>query len=97
MTGNTLIKLLMSFAFIVQGVFIVQSNPLIPMGALTGKPTRAEIHAILAKYKAAGINQYLVYPRSGCELEYLSNEYLDTLATVCEEAEKAGFFRHLAL
>ena len=91
MTGNTLIKLLMSFAFIVQGVFIVQSNPLIPMGALTGKPTRAEIHAILAKYKAAGINQYLVYPRSGCELEYLSNEYLDTLATVCEEAEKLDF------
>ncbi len=91
MTGNTLIKLLMSFALILQGAFVVNCNPLIPMGALTGKPTRQEIHSILAKYKSVGIDQYLVYPRSGCELDYMAAEYLDTLAAVCEEAEKLNF------
>ena len=91
MNSNTLIKLLMSFALIVQGVFTVNSNPLIPMGALTGKSNREQIRSILEKYQSVGIDQYLVYPRSGCELDYLSTEYLDTLAMICEEAEKLNF------
>jgi len=66
-------------------------NPLIPMGALTGRPSREQIRRILAKYREAGIEQYLIYPRSGCELEYLSEEYLDTVDAICEEAEKLGF------
>ena len=66
-------------------------NPLIPMGALTGRPTRGQIRRILTKYREAGIEQYLIYPRSGCELEYLSDEYFDTVAAICEEAEKLGF------
>ena len=79
MNNNTLLKLFVSLALIVQGVFTVNCNPLIPMGALTGKPNREQIRTILEKYKAVGIDQYLVYPRSGCELDYLSTEYLDTL------------------
>ena len=79
MNNNTLLKLFVSLALIVQGVFTVNCNPLIPMGALTGQPNREQIRTILEKYKAVGIDQYLVYPRSGCELDYLSTEYLDTL------------------
>ena len=66
-------------------------NPLIPMGAITGRPTRDEISKILSRYRDAGFEQYLIYPRSGCELEYLSEEYLDTIETICMEAEKLGF------
>ncbi|MBO5923859.1 MAG: hypothetical protein J6Q81_05035 [Lentisphaeria bacterium] len=91
MNNNTLLKLFVSLALIVQGVITVNGNPLIPMGALTGKPNREQIRTILEKYKAVGIDQYLVYPRSGCELDYLSTEYLDTLEIFCEEAEKLNF------
>ena len=66
-------------------------NPLIPMGALTGRPDRAQIHAVLSRYREAGIEQYLIYPRSGCELDYLSEEFLDTVEVICEEAEALGF------
>jgi len=66
-------------------------NPLIMMGALTGKPTREEIIKILTCYREVGIEQYLIYPRSGCELEYFSEEYLSTVETICEEAEKLGY------
>ena len=66
-------------------------NPLIMMGAVTGKPSREDIIKILTCYRQAGIEQYMIYPRSGCELEYFSEEYLSTVETICEEAEKLGF------
>ncbi|MDO5580535.1 MAG: hypothetical protein Q4G69_05335 [Planctomycetia bacterium] len=66
-------------------------NPLIPMGAITGKPTREQIRKILADYRSVGINQFLIYPRAGCELEYMSEEWLNTCEWVCEEAQKLGF------
>ena len=66
-------------------------NPLIPMGAITGKPTREDIVKILTRYREAGLEQYLIYPRSGCELEYMSEEYLLTVEMICEEAERLGF------
>ncbi len=53
-------------------------NPLLPMGAITGKPDRKIILETLTALKEVGITQYLLYPRSGCELEYLSEEWFDT-------------------
>lgn len=66
-------------------------NPLIPMGAITGKPTREQIRKILADYRSVGITQFLIYPRAGCELEYMSDEWLDTCEWICDEAQKLGF------
>jgi hypothetical protein len=66
-------------------------NPLILMGAVTGKPTREEIVKILQRYYDAGFEQYMIYPRSGCELEYFSEEFLQTVETICEEAERIGY------
>ncbi len=65
--------------------------PLIPMGAITGKPAPELIRENLTAYRAAGITQYLLYPRSGCELEYLSDEWFDTCEVICSEAERLGF------
>ena len=73
------------------GTDFSNENPLIPMGALTGRPDRERIHQVLKGYADAGFTQYLVYPRSGCELEYLSEEYLDRIQMICEEAEKLHF------
>ena len=66
-------------------------NPLIPMGALTGRPNRETIRAFLRAFREAGFEQYLIYPRSGCELEYLSDEWFDTCATFLEECENLGY------
>ena len=66
-------------------------NPLIPMGALTGRPNRETIHAFLHAFREVGFSQYLIYPRSGCELEYLSDEWFDTCATFLEECENLGY------
>lgn len=39
-------------------------NPLIPMGAITGKPDERIVRETLEAYKSVGIDQYLIYPRS---------------------------------
>ena len=65
--------------------------PIIPMGAVTGRPTRARLRETLTQYASAGITQFLVYPRSGCELEYLSEEWFGTVEALVEEAQSLGF------
>lgn len=50
-------------------------NPLIPMLAITGKPTRDRMCQIFEKYKSVGIEQVVLYPRSGCEFTYPSDEW----------------------
>lgn len=69
----------------------MQECPLIPMGAVTGRPDRKMISETLTALREVGITQYLVYPRSGCELEYLSSEWFDTCRIFFEEGERLGF------
>ena len=66
-------------------------NPLIPMGAITGRPTRQVIASTLAEWRQVGVSQFLIYPRSGCEVEYLSEEWLRICEWICEEATRLGF------
>ena len=69
----------------------IKECPLVPMGALTGKPGRRMISETLSTLKDVGITQYLIYPRSGCELEYLGKEWFDTCRIFFEEGERLGF------
>lgn len=55
-------------------------NPLIPFGSITGKPTKDQLQKYLDSFRSVGIDQFLIYPRSGLEIEYMSEEWLD----VCE-------------
>ncbi len=72
-------------------VFDYAECPLVPMTALTGRPSAEWIRERLKEFRDAGIDQYLLYPRSGCELEYMSGEWLDTCAVFLEESQKLGF------
>ncbi|MBQ8145958.1 MAG: hypothetical protein IJ039_04170 [Clostridia bacterium] len=54
-------------------------SPLITMSAITGKPTQKEIYNYLKNLKENGIDSALLYPRSGCEIEYLSKEWFNTV------------------
>lgn len=65
-------------------------NPLIPMGAITGHPTKAETDWMLEFYHSIGIDQYLIYPRSGCELEYLSEDWFEVCGNVIRKAAELG-------
>ena len=63
-------------------------SPIITMSAITGRPTREEIFEYLKDLKDNGIDQVMAYPRSGCELEYLSDEWFDTVSAFVEIAKE---------
>lgn len=52
-------------------------NPLIPMLAITGKPTQERMEEIFDWYRQIDIDQVMLYPRSGCEFEYPSKEWYE--------------------
>ena len=54
-------------------------SPLITMSALTGKPSENDVYLYMKDLKENGIDALLVYPRSGCQLEYLSDEWFSTV------------------
>lgn len=62
--------------------------PLIPMGAITGKPDEQTVKNTLEAYKAVGIDQYLIYARSGLELEYMGEEWLRMCEWFCKHARR---------
>ncbi len=64
--------------------------PLIPMGAITGRPDENTVRETLEAYKSVGIDQYLIYPRSGLETEYMSEEWLQLCEWFCRHAQRLG-------
>jgi hypothetical protein len=62
--------------------------PLIPMGAITGRPDEQTVKETLEAYKAVGVDQYLIYPRSGLEYEYLGEEWLQVCQWFCKHAQR---------
>lgn len=65
-------------------------NPLIPMTAVTGKPDRRDVTEMLCDYKSVGIEQFLIYPRSGLEIEYMSREWFRLCRDCIEVADSLG-------
>ena len=55
---------------------------------MTGRPTRAIIFDYLKKLKENSIDCIMAYPRSGCELEYLSDEWFETVGNYIECAKE---------
>lgn len=62
--------------------------PLITMTAVTGKPTRDYVYEYMKSLKESSVEQVMIYPRSGCEIEYLSNEWFDTVGFFLSAAEE---------
>ena len=75
----------------IMGSNIQPENPLIPMAAVTGRPTREFVRDFMAEYRRVGITQFQIYPRSGCEVEYLSEEWFQLVQNVLDAAEELGF------
>ncbi len=62
-------------------------NPLITMCAITGKPTKEQIFDYMNSLCENGIKQVMLYPRSGCELEYLGDEWFETIGEYINAAK----------
>lgn len=62
-------------------------NPIIPMTAITGRPDRHDVTEMLCDYHDVGIEQFLIYPRSGLELEYMSEDWMDFCRDCIEVAD----------
>ena len=58
------------------------------MGAITGTPSQADITAMLEAYALVGVEQFLIYPRAGCELAYMSEAWLDCCAMIIATAAR---------
>jgi len=57
------------------------------MSALVGKPTDKDIFNYLNDLKQNGIDQVMIYPRSGCLIEYLSEEWFCAIESFIKSAE----------
>ena len=60
------------------------------MTAVIGKPSRTEIARYLHAMRENGVEQVMLYPRSGCELSYLSEEWFCAIGTFLSEARRLG-------
>ena len=63
-------------------------NPLIPMGAITGNPTKQQIEEMMQLYLEQGLQQFLIYPRSGCEIEFMSDRWIELCGDIIEFAAR---------
>ena len=62
-------------------------SPLITMSALVGKPSAEDIFNYLNGLKQNGIDEVMIYPRSGCLIEYLSEEWFSAIGDFIKSAE----------
>ena len=68
----------------------VRGDGMIPFLAITGRPTQAEVCAKVAAMDAQGIESFVLYARSGLQIEYMGEEWLVLSEWFCDEAEKRG-------
>ena len=68
----------------------VPGDGMIPFLAITGRPTATAVRAKVSAIAAQGIESFVIYARSGLELEYLGDEWLRLCEWFCDEAEKHG-------
>ena len=52
---------------------------LISMFALTGNPNKKQLEEAFYSLKHVGMDEVMLYARSGCALEYMSKEWLDMI------------------
>ena len=65
-------------------------NPLIPMFAITGRPTGDQLRARLQRFYEGGVRQIMLYPRAGCDVPYMSEEWRGLCAACIDFAKERG-------
>ena len=65
-------------------------SPLILFGALSGRPSEADVVSALESARAAGYSDFMVYARSGLEIDYMGEEWLELVGHFLRHAERLG-------
>ena len=65
-------------------------RPLISFAAISGRPTAADMERSFDACLKAGIDQFMLYPRSGLEYEYMGEDWLTFVGETLALAEKKG-------
>lgn len=65
-------------------------SPLVLFGAQSGRPTEADAARTLEDARRAGFSDFMVYPRSGLEYEYMGEEWLALVGHYLRHAERLG-------
>ena len=65
-------------------------SPLILFGAQSGRPTEADVVRTLETAREAGYSDFMVYARSGLEIEYMGEEWLALVGHYLQHAERLG-------
>jgi len=65
--------------------------PLIPFWAINGNPSREFLYERMKNWRSTGVTQLMIYARSGLEVEYMSEKWLDICEWICEHAVTLGF------
>ena len=65
-------------------------SPLILFTAISGRPGAKEAREIVQESVKAGFSQWVVYARSGLEIEYMGEEWLDFVGHMLREARSVG-------
>ena len=65
-------------------------SPIVPFVIPAGRPDEAEIRDIVRRLDEAGCDQFLIYPSTGLEYEYLGEDFFRMDATFLDEARKRG-------
>ena len=63
-------------------------NPLIPMLAITGKPAKKDIENAVSRFHECGFEQLMLYPRDGCELSYMTDEWFDAIGAFLDAGKQ---------
>lgn len=66
------------------------ASPLVLFTAISGRPGPSEAAEIVARSRRAGFSQWMIYPRSGLELEYMGEEWLAFVGAFLKEAKACG-------
>ena len=93
MKEQMLMAMLPMMAFAAVGAMeplTAEESPLVLFTAISGKPGKAEAVDVIRRSQAAGFNQWIVYPRSGLELEYMGEDWLAFVGEFLKEAKARG-------
>lgn len=66
----------------------MSKRTLIVFIAMTGNPSKEKLIDMMAGYKKVGINDVMIYPRTGLEVEYMSDAWRDILQVCIDYAKE---------
>ena len=65
-------------------------SPIVPFVIPSGRPSEGEVRAVVRTLKEHGIDQFMPYPSTGLEYEYLGEEFFAMIGQFLDEAERLG-------